>query len=611
MIPYGLVMATRAWQARRLNSVVKAAILLTAACGGCGGPAPASRLEPVAPVETASARADAADAQTLAATTAVMDVKVEPGDWFENVTARTGIEFRYRNGEEAGRRYILESLGGGVALFDYDNDGDLDVFCTGGGEISSSEPVVIRGRASALYRNDGSWNFVDVTNEAGLACEIDYSHGCGVADFDRDGWLDLFVCCYGRSRLFRNTRNGAFLEVSQSAGIDVTGWSTAVAWPDIDGDGWPDLYITRYAEWSPQRDQPCWNSRGQRDVCSPTVYRGEPDKLFRNRGDGRFEEITQAAGLKGSGKGLGVVAADLDDDGFVDLYVARDEVEKDLYCGGPTLPLAETAQKAGVAANEFGVPEGSMGVDVGDYDGDGRPDLWVTNFENEDNALYHNLGAGGFVYATVAAGLAGHSRRYVGFGTALADFDGDGWPDIFVANGHVFVHGRQSPYRQPAQLFRNVAAREGGRRFENVSARGGTYFQMPHVGRGAAVGDLDDDGALDLVISHQNEPVTILRNRQRPAHFLRVMLHGIRSHPQGVGARVSIDDGERTAVRFVVSGAGYFSQFDRRVLFPVPTDAHRDVMVHWPGGGHEVFPALDVDRTHELVEGNATHRSTP
>ncbi|MGE5191866.1 MAG: CRTAC1 family protein [Deltaproteobacteria bacterium] len=533
-----------------------------------------------------------------------------PGDWFEDVTEQTGISFTYGNGEDAGRRYILESLGGGVALFDYDNDGDLDVFCTGGGHISPSDPVVIRGRPPALYRNDGSWNFVDVTQEAGLLRALDYSHGCGVADFDRDGWLDLFVCCYGRSRLFRNTRDGGFVDISQPAEINFTGWSTSVAWPDVDGDGWPDLYVTRYADWGPDRDQPCWNSRGQRDVCSPTVYRGEPDKLFRNRGDGRFEEITREAGLSGAGKGLGVAAADLDGDGYVDLYVARDEVEKDLYRGGPALPLMEIARNAGVAASEFGVPEGSMGVDVGDFDGDGRPDIWVTNFENEDNALYRNLGDGGFVYATVSAGLAGQSRRYVGFGTALADFDGDGWLDIFVVNGHVFVHGNQSPYRQPAQLFRNVAGSEGGRRFDNVSDRGGSYFRSPHVGRGVAVGDLDDDGALDVVISHQNERLTVLRNCQPPPHFLRVLLRGIRCHPQAVGARVSIDRGERALVRFVTSGAGYFSHFDQRILFPIPTDAALDVTVHWPGGGREVFPALGVDQTHELVEGNGINRGS-
>jgi hypothetical protein len=532
-------------------------------------------------------------------------------DWFEDVTELTGVSFRYRNGEEACRRYILESLGGGVALFDYDNDGDLDLFCTGGGEIPGSDSVAVRGRPCALYRNDGSWRFVDVTEASGLSGAIDYSHGCGVADFDRDGWLDLFVCCYGRSRLFRNTRSGAFADVSQAAGIDFRGWSTAVAWPDVDGDGWPDLYITGYADWSPRRDQPCWNNRGQREVCPPTVYQGEPDRLFRNRGNGCFEEITRAAGLSDSGKGLGVVAADLDDDGFVDLYVARDEVEKDLYRGGPALPLAEVAQQAGVAVSEFGLPEGSMGVDVGDYDGDGRPDLWVTNFENEDNALYRNLGAGGFVYATVSAGLAGQSRRYVGFGTALADFDGDGWLDIFVANGHVFVHGRQSPYRQPAQLFRNVPGKDGERRFENVSARGGAYFQTPHIGRGAAVGDLDDDGAPDLVVCHQNEPVTILRNRQPPAHFLRVLLRGVRCHPQAVGASISVAVAERTHVRFVVSGAGYFSQFDQRVVVPVTTDAPLDVTVRWPGGGREAFCRLAVDRTHELVEGNGTPPGSP
>jgi hypothetical protein len=588
-----------------------AAIALTAAAAGCDDRAPDSGRARSAPDGTDSSRAGAREVSPIPARTVPTDAIVPAADWFEDVTNRTRVSFRYRNGAETQRHYILESLGGGVALFDYDNDGDVDLFFTGGGEISRSEPVSIRGLPSALYRNDGEWRFVNVTEEAGLAAAGDYSHGCAVADFDRDGRLDLFICCFGRCRLFRNSRDGRFVDVTRAAGLDMEGWSTAAAWPDIDDDGWPDLYVTRYCDWRPERDEACFTSHGERDVCSPTVYRGEPDRLFRNLGNGTFEEITRAARLTDSGKGLGVVAADLDGDGYVDLYVARDEVEKDLFRGGTALPLAQVAQAVGVAANEFGVPEGSMGVDVGDYDGDGRPDLWVTNFENEDNALYRNLGDGGFEYATVKAGLAGPSRLYVGFGTALADFDGDGWLDIFVANGHVFVHGRQSPYRQPAQLFRNVTGRQGERRFENVSTQGGAYFRMPHVGRGAAVGDLDDDGALDLVISHQNEPVAVLRNRRPPPHFLRVELRGTRCHPQAVGARVSIDADGRTIVRFVVSGAGYFSHFDQRVLFPLATDGPLDATVHWPGGAGEVFRSLPVDRTHLLVQGKGEPGAAP
>jgi hypothetical protein len=573
---------------------------------GCGNAAPNSRPQSTALFPAESAADNSREERALGVATDDAIASAQPDDWFENVTGESGISFTYRNGDDARRHYILESLGGGVALFDYDNDGDIDVFCTGGGEISRSNPVTIRGRPPALYRNDGGWQFVDVTEEAGLAREINYSHGCAVADFDRDGWLDVFVCCYGESRLFRNTGQRGFVDVTRSAGLDFRGWSTSAAWPDIDADGWPDLYITRYLEWSPERDEPCYNSRGEQDVCSPNVYSGEADKLFRNRGDGRFEEITQRAGLSPAGKGLGVVAADLDGDGQIDVYVARDEVDKDLLHGGSEMPFAEIAHAAGVATNEFGVPEGSMGVDVGDYDGDGRPDIWVTNFENEDNALYRNLGDGGFAYATVSAGLAGQSRRYVGFGTALADFDGDGWLDIFVANGHVFVHGRLSSYRQPAQLFRNVLREGGGRRFDKISSQGGAYFRELHVGRGAAVGDLDDDGALDLVISHQNEPVSVLRNRCRPGHFLSVRLVGVRCHPQAVGARVSIVDGGRSLVRYVTSGAGYFSSFDQRILVAVASFPTVDVGVRWPGGTCETFHALAVDQTHELVEGSGS-----
>jgi hypothetical protein len=419
------------------------------------------------------------------------NVQLKPMDWFEDVTKQSGVNFTYRNGQESGHHYILESPGGGVAMFDYDVDGDLDLYFTGGGNISK-DPVQISGRASALYRNDGNWKFSDVTEESGLAKPLDYSHGMAVADFNRDGFPDLFVCCYGASRLYRNVNGREFVDITESSGIQAPGWCTAAAWTDIDADGWPDLVVIRYLDWSPQVHQECFNADGKQEVCGPGRFEAVRDLLFRNRCDGSFEEISESVGFTRHGKGLGVVVADVNLDGWIDYYVANDETENHLYFGQSDGSVREDALAAGVAVNEYGMQEGSMGVDVGDVNSDGYPDLWVTNFESEDNALYQNLGQSSFTHVTSRMALSGQSRRQVGFGTALADFDGDGWLDIFVANGHVFYHGGELPYRQQSQLFQNLRRSQ----FSNVSETGGTYFRSEHCARGAAVGDLDNDGVL-------------------------------------------------------------------------------------------------------------------
>ena len=385
-----------------------------------------------------------------------------------------------------------------------------------------------------MFRNRGDWVFADCSREAGIGIAENYSHGCAVADFDGDGFPDLFVCGYGRSWLFQNQGDGSFLLIHSDSGLVVDGWSTAAAWADVDNDGFADLYVARYLRWSPKTDRICTNRQGVREVCSPRKFPSADDRLFRIRGDGTFEDISARAGLRPGGNGLGVVAADLNGDGWIDFYVANDETDNFLYLGGPGGRFREAALPSGVATNEYGTHEGSMGVDVADVDGDGRPDIWITNFESEDNTLYRNLGNGQFTSATAVLGLAGHSRSVVGFGTALADFDGDTWPDIFVANGHVFYRTGMMPYRQSPQLFRNLR----GRRFEIVSAKG-PYFRRRHVGRGTAVADLDNDGRLDVVVVHQNAPIAVLRNRTASRQFVRIELRGRSCNPDAIGATVS------------------------------------------------------------------------
>ncbi len=521
-----------------------------------------------------------------------------PDDWFEDITAEAGIDFTYRDSQEAGFYQLLENVGGGVAIFDYNRNGLMDLFFTGGGTLTGP-PIEVSGRPSVLYRNEGNGRFRDVTDEAGVAGGSFYSHGVTVGDFDRDGWPDLFVAGFHGCQLFRNNQQGGFEDVTEAAGLKIDRWAVAAAWLDINNNGWLDLYVITYCDWLPDHRRRCMNDQQLRDICGPSLFPGAKDYLWKNRGDGTFEDITDRAGIELRSRALGVVVADFDEDGWIDIYVANDVQENHLYSGGPEFPLDSVGLLAGVAFSEDGERQGSMGVDIGDFDGDGRIDIFYTNYSNQDNTLFRNVDEMGFVGVGNVTGMFGVSRMWVGFGTGFADFDGDGWPDLFVANGHVAYERLDSPYYQPAQLFRN----DSGRRFVEVSDQGGPYFSVPHVGRGAAVGDLDNDGGLDLVISHQNDPVVVLRNRQPNKHWVRVLLRGVESNPDAVGATVSAMFGDRRIHKWVRGGGGYLSYFDPRILFPAIDDNPIDVKVRWPLGRTEVFPALEQGQTHELVEG--------
>ncbi|HEY2252563.1 MAG TPA: VCBS repeat-containing protein, partial [Planctomycetaceae bacterium] len=356
---------------------------------------------------------------------------------------------------------MLEIVGGGPAMIDLDLDGDVDLFFTGGGTISprpeaiESQPpeaqppgseTIIRGLAPALYRNEGNLHFIDVTKAANFTAAFDYSHGCTVTDFNCDGFPDLFVCCYGRSRLYRNRGDGTFDEAADETSLPAPGWGTTAVFADCDRDGLPDLLLARYTDWKADRETPCTNRERIRDVCEPSAYAKTTCLLLHNSGDGSFEDWSERAGFTGRVRGLGTVAADLNGDGWIDFYVASDESPKLLYLGGPQFPLQESAIPAGVALSASGRAEGSMGIAVGDYDGDGLADVFVTNFETEDHALYRNLGNGLFLHSTVAVGLSGYSRMRSGWGAELVDFDGDGWLDIFVLNGSPFYHHGQTRF---------------------------------------------------------------------------------------------------------------------------------------------------------------------
>lgn len=583
-------------------------LLVTAAPAGCGSHGAAvTQPESEAPQQSSDLTSSRSSKYAKARLPAELKQSVNfiprpprPDDWFEDVTERTGIHFEYHDGGTAGFYTLLETVGGGAAMLDFDRDGRMDLFLTGGGEMTGP-PIVVHGRSCKLYHNDGSWHFTDVTHEAGLDDAGLYTHGGAVGDFDRDGYPDLFVGGYHGCRLYRNDRHGHFIDVTASCGIRCPDWNVVGCWADIDNDGWLDLYVLTYADCEPDHKKRCLNDNDVQDVCAPSSHLGSQNRIFRNRGDGTFEDVTARAGLVPRNKGLGVVAADFNDDGWVDFFVANDAEANQLYFGGPGCRFREEGLMSGVAFSADGAVEGSMGCDVGDFDGDGLPDIFYCNFDGQDNSLCRrNPGGSGFLNIGEMTGMVGVSRPWVGFGTGFADFDNDGWLDIVVSNGHVWYESRKSPYFQPAQLFRN----DSGKRFVEVSDKGGPYFSIPHAGRGVAIGDLDNDGALDLVISRQNDPVVVLRGRAPVGkNWFRVELRGAESNPDAVGAKISTTYRGRTLVRWVRGGGGFCSHFDPRVVFPAADGQPRGVSVKWPSGKTEVFAGLAPGETHVLREG--------
>lgn len=518
--------------------------------------------------------------------------EVRPDDWFEEQT----LPVEYHDGREAALYTLVETVGGGAALFDYDRDGLIEVFVCGGGTFSATAPHV-HGRSASLVRYSDRH---DVALAARLTDSRLYSHGCAVGDFDSDGFADLFVAGFSGVQVFQNQGDGTFEEVSERLQIESEGWQTGGAWADVTGDGLLDLFVMTYANWSYDPKQQCINDLNLRDVCAPPRYAGQADQLFLNRGDGTFANVSADAGVSPfEDRGLGLVAADWNQDGHVDFYVANDVQENRLFLGQSKFPFQEEALLKGVALSADGQRQGSMGVAVGDYDRDGWLDLYWANFATEDNSLFRNDAVGGFMDDTVRMGTAGMFRPWVGFGSLLADFDSDGWLDLFVSNGHVAYERQDAPYFQPPQLARNLQ----GQRFQEVSQSGGAYFRSARAGRGAATADLNGDGALDVVVVHQSAPVSVLLNRRAPTAWLGVQLVGTTCHRDAVGARIRLADEQPIQARFVVGGGSFVSHSDQRALFPLSESRSRDVIVDWPQGGRERFSALNPREWHVLRQG--------
>jgi hypothetical protein len=561
-------------------------------------------------------------------TTAPTPVPAGPA-LFEDITAASGLSFTYGNGEEtANHLAILESLGGGVALLDYDGDGLLDVFLTGGGVYAGPDHKDIVGLPCRLFKNLGGGRFRDVTAETGLEKLAGdkpwfYSHGCAVADYDRDGWPDLLVTGWGRLALFHNEPDGKggrrFVDVTARAGLDhgIT-WATSAAFGDLDGDGYPDLYVCQYVNWSFDNNPKCNYDGKADDICPPRNFSGLPHKVYRNTGTGKFVDVSAEAGLVPAGrescKGLGVLLCDVDGDGKPDIFVANDTVDKLLYLNRSVpgrIRLQEVGQSSGAARDGQGQATGSMGVDAGDYDGSGRPALWVTNYEQEYHGLYRNekrTGVPFFHYQTVEAGLAAGGQKCVGWGTAFLDVDLDGWEDLFVANGHVVRYHSEAGVgrKQPPVLYRNL-----GGKFRDISRQIGSYYGS-HNARGVGFGDLDNDGRTDLVISHVNEPAAVLRGTGGAGrHWLGVQLVG-KDHADVVGARAQLQVGSRTLTRFAKGGGSYLSSGDRRFLFGLGDEAKPGrLTVTWPDGSRQDFDDLPADRYHRIRQGQARAEPYP
>jgi hypothetical protein len=552
---------------------------------------------------------------------------------FDDITAASGLSFTYRNGEEtANHLAILEAVGGGAAFIDYDGDGLLDVFLTGGGHYAGPDGKEIVGLPCKLYKNLGGGRFKDVTALVGLDRLAGgkpwfYSHGAAVADYDRDGWPDLLVTGWGRLALLRNMpvdpndpgRGRRFEDVTAEVGLDqgIT-WATSAAFGDLDGDGYPDLYVCQYVNWSFANNVACNYDGKTPDICPPRNFDGLPHKLYLNSpatagaasAARKFVDVSKEAGLavasRDSSKGLGVLLVDVDGDGKPDIYVANDAVDKFLYLNRSTpgkIRFEEAGLTSGAARDGQGHANGSMGVDAGDYNGTGRPALWVTNYEQEYHGLYRNdirPGRVFFRYQTIEAGLAAGVQKYVGWGTAFVDTDLTGWEDLFVVNGHaVRYHSETGVGRlQPPVLYRNL-----GGKFKDQSRQIGSYRETNHNARGVGFGDLDNDGRTDLVISHVNEPVTVLRGTGgQGRHWIGVELAG-KEHADVVGAKVELQTAGRTLTRFAKGGGSYLSSGDRRLLFGLASETKPvSLTVTWPNGGKQTFDGLAVDRYHRLVQ---------
>jgi enediyne biosynthesis protein E4 len=510
-----------------------------------------------------------------------------------------GLDFVLRNSPTA-QKYLIETMPGGVALLDYNNDGLLDIFVVNGGRITNpmkppehfdrSDPMYW----NRLYRQNKDGSFTDVTKEAGLANAGDGNYGMGVAvgDYDNDGYPDLYVTNYGKNTLYHNNGDGTFTDVTEKAGVAAGGWSASAGFFDYDDDGKLDLFVTRYMEWDTAHSKTCggeWHT-----YCPPEEFPATTSILYHNRGDGTFEDVSKRSGIAAiKGRGLGVAFADYDDDGFTDVFVANDGMQQFLFHNNGNGTFTERGLEAGAGLSEDGRRLSGMGVVFQDYDNDGRPDIVVTELPREIYGVYHNEGKGTFSYQSLQAGLGVLSSGSSGWGVGLEDFDNDGWKDLFVAQGHVLDNVEQiDPSLQYPELPLLALNHEG--RFERIDP--GT--RTPVAGRGAAFGDLNNDGWQDVVMTALGQPLQVLMNAGGKQHWLAIKLRGTRSNRDGLGARVRVNG----QTRFATTAGSYLSASDKRLHFGLGSAQSAKVEIVWTSGTHQTLSAVHADQFLDVVE---------
>jgi hypothetical protein len=519
---------------------------------------------------------------------------------FDDVAAQAGVRVTHHNGASA-QKHIVETMGSGAVFFDFDRDGWLDLFVVDGGSVV--DPAAAAAARHRLFRNRGDGRFDDVTQKAGIGRQ-GYGMGACAADVDGDGWTDLYVTAFGPNALYRNTGNGTFTDVTAKAGVGVTALSTSCAFADVDNDGDVDLYAVSYVDPG-DNTRTCGNAHA-RAYCRPDVYQGAPSTLFRNDGAGVFTDVTRTAGLfRADGKGLGAVFTDYDADGRIDLFVANDLTPNFLFHNQGRGVFKEVGLAAGVAVASDGRARAGMGTDAGDYDGDGRVDLVVTNFESEAHSVFRNLGGGLFADATFPSGVGPATLPFLGFGALFLDFDNDTHLDLAIANGHVLDNAplfrSTSRYAQRRLLFHNT----GGGRFVEMGGQRGAAFAAETVGRALIAGDVDNDGDVDLFATGNGRPAQLLVNDGVGAgHSATVVLRGDRANREGIGALAVATVGDGRLVRVVKAGSSYLGQSDTRLHFGLGVAARIDRLeIRWPGGATEIVPALMAGEVVSIAEG--------
>ena len=524
---------------------------------------------------------------------------------FEDVTKASGITWVHNNAHSQDR-YLPETVGAGCAFLDYDNDGWMDIYLVNSGPSDFFKPTT--PLKNALYHNNHDGTFTDVTDKAGVAGG-NFGMGVAAADFDGDGWVDLYVTGYGRNILYRNNGNGTFTDVTDKAGVAAPGWSTCAVWFDYDNDGRLDLFVSSFVLYDKAAQALyCTDESKRRYYCVPRFFKPQPSRLFHNNGDGTFADVSKESGIANSpGKSFGAVATDVNNDGLMDLFVANDTMPNFLFLNKGNGKFEEVGLAAGVAYSEAGNPRSGMGVDASDFDGDGWQDLFVANIDQEFFSLYRNQKD--LTFTDEPGEIAPATQLLSGWGLKFFDYDDDGDPDLLLANGHpddlIEMRVSRVKYREPLLLFENT-----GRGFRNVSAQSGAAFAKDFSARGLAVGDIDNDGDLDVLISNNGEPPLLLRNDGgNRNHWLGLQLVATKSNPAGVGALITWQAGGVKRTRLKTSGGSYLASHDPREILGIGGAPKLDfVEIRWPSGKVDRLTDLPVNTYIKVVEGAGVSR---